>query len=195
MRVKEDVRQSFGSEMNRRQFLVLTTGAAVGFAFTGCATNPATGRKELMLVSEADELSMDRERAPHQFSADYGAVLDQRLNNYVAAVGSKLAAASHRPQLPYSFRVVNANHANAYTFPAGSIAVTRGLLLEMESEAELAAVLGHEIGHVSARHTAQQMSKGILAQVLVTGVTEYAAQKHKDYAPLAAGLGAVGAGL
>jgi len=179
--------------VSRREFLACSSLSTLAF-LAGCATNPATGRRMLDLVGESGEISKDREAAPHQFSADYGAVQDAALNAYLAGVGQSLGQVSHRPGMPYSFRAVNAVYVNAYTFPGGSMAVTRGMLLGMGSEAELAAVLGHEIGHVNARHTARAMSWGLLAQLAVVGAAVYLGRKDEDKAALAAGLGGLGAG-
>jgi predicted Zn-dependent protease len=96
--------------------------------------------------------------------------------------------------MPYSFRAVNATYVNAYAFPGGSIAVTRGILLSLENEAELAALLGHELGHVNARHTAQQMSKGMITQAVVGGVSVLAGTQGRVYGQLASQLGAISAG-
>ena len=145
--------------VTRRHFLWLLSMSAAGWA-AGCAANPVTGRPQLMLVSEDQEIQMDQMYSPIQFSADYGPIQDHALNDYVKQVGRDVAAHTHRKNMPYSFRVVNATYVNAYAFPGGSIACTRGALLALESEAELAALLGHELGHINARHTAQQMSKG-----------------------------------
>jgi predicted Zn-dependent protease len=147
-----------------------------------------------MLMSEAQEIGYDRKYAPHQFSADYGAVGDDELNAYINEIGLGMARVSHRPQMPYNFRALNAVIANAYTFPGGSVGVARGLLIAMESEAELAGVLGHEIGHVCSRHAAQQMTKGILAQVAVIGVTLYVEQEKEKYMDLAYMLGSMASG-
>jgi predicted Zn-dependent protease len=157
--------------MNRRDFLWFT-GLATGTVtipsvLSGCAFDPITGDAMFSLVSEEQEISIDQSQSPHQFSADYGANSDVQLNNYVSHVGRSIAEASHRPHMPYNYRVLDANHVNAYTFPAGSMGVTRGIMVEMESEAELAALLGHEIGHVNARHSAERSTKGILAQAAV----------------------------
>lgn len=161
----------------------------------GCATNPVSGKRQFMLMSESDEIQMDLKTAPHQFSADYGALQDPRLEAYIGGVGDVLAAQSHRPHMPYSFRGLNASYVNAYTFPGGSIGITRGILLGMESEAALAGLIGHEIGHVSSRHAAERVSKGMLAQILVMGVGVAVALKDERYAPLAMGLGGIGSGI
>lgn len=178
--------------MTRRQFLYLSSMAAAGFV-AGCATNPVTGESQLMLVSEQQEIDLDKQHSPHQFSADYGASQDSKLNAYVDGVGRRLAALSHRPQMPYSFRVVNANYVNAYAFPGGSIAATRGILLKLEDEAELAALMGHELGHVNARHTAEVMSKGMIANVLVGGLSAYVGATT-GLGDVAAQIGMLGSG-
>jgi predicted Zn-dependent protease len=179
--------------LNRREFLWLSSMSVVGLML-GCAANPVTGKKQLMLMSEEQEIQIDRRSSPHQFSADYGALSDQSLNDYIQGTGMEMASRSHRQEMPYSFRGVNATYINAYAFPGGSIAATRGILLELENEAELAALLGHEIGHVNARHTAERMSKAVLASLLVTGVTAFVASQERDLAPMVAGLGNLGAG-
>ncbi len=153
--------------LTRREFLWLTSicsaSACSGTALlTGCSVNPVTGKQQLMLMSEAQEISLDKERSPHQFSADYGITQDEALNQYIDNIGRSLSNNSHRVQMPFSFQAVNANYINAYAFPGGSIAVSRGILVELEDESELAGLLGHEIGHVAARHTAQRMTKGSL---------------------------------
>ncbi|MGD8540943.1 MAG: M48 family metalloprotease, partial [Desulfobacteraceae bacterium] len=134
--------------LSRRRFIRLSALAAGGL-LTGCAVNPVTGRSQLMLVSEDQEIQLDRQNSPYQFSSDYGVVQDAALNRYIHQTGLKLAARTHRPQMPYSFRCVNATYVNAYAFPGGSIAATRGILLKLQNEAELAALLGHELGHVN----------------------------------------------
>ncbi len=180
-------------KMTRRDFLWLATLSTAGVV-TGCAVNPVTGERQMMFITEDMEIGLDQENSPHQFSSDYGPVQDQSLNNYLAQVGNDMATRSHRPNMPYSFRVVNATYVNAYAFPGGSIATTRGILLELENEAELAGLLGHEIGHVNARHTAERMTKGILIQGLIAIGTAYVESKDEKWAPLAAGLGNIAGG-
>jgi predicted Zn-dependent protease len=131
---------------------------------TGCATNPVSGKQELALVSESQELEMGKQAA-EQTRQGIGLVKNDALQSYVQNVGAKLAADSQRPQLPWSFQVVDDPTPNAFALPGGYIFVTRGLMGYMDSEAELAAVLGHEIGHVTARHSVQQISRAQLAQL------------------------------
>lgn len=182
-----------GPAMTRRHFIVLSAAGAAA-VLTGCATDPVTGKKQFMLMSEAGEAGADKESSPHQISADYGALQNTDLNRYLATVGDLLASKSHRPAMPYTFRGVNAVYVNAYAFPAGTIAVTRGMLVNMDSEAELAAVLGHEIGHVCARHAAERATKGIVSSVVVTGLATFVQYQFDGYGDLTSGLGMVAAG-
>jgi predicted Zn-dependent protease len=144
--------------MTRRSIAVTAALAAA------CATNPATGRRELSLVSESQEIQMGREYDP-QVAASMGLYADSALQRYVQDLGARLAARSERPSLPWTFRVADDPVVNAFALPGGFVYVTRGLLAHLNSEAELAAVVGHEIGHVTARHSASQMTRQQLAQV------------------------------
>ena len=180
-------------ELSRRHFLWLTSLSAAGWV-AGCARSPVTGKPQLMLVSEEEEIQVDKQYSPLQFSSDYGTVRDKALSEYVSDVGKSMSSRTHRPKMPYSFRVVNATYVNAYAFPGGSIACTRGILLDLDNEAQLAALLGHELGHVNARHTAQQMSKGSITQVFVGGLSVLAGVAGGGLGQVAAQLGTIGAG-
>jgi predicted Zn-dependent protease len=129
-----------------------------GLAASGCATNPATGNNQLMLVSEAQEIDMGRQ-ADAAVVSSIGLYADPVWQRYIQQFGARLAATSERPNLPWTFRVVDDPAVNAFALPGGFVYVTRGLLAHLTSEAELASVVGHEIGHVTARHTAAAMSK------------------------------------
>ena len=129
-----------------------------------CATNPVTGKSELSLVSEQQEIQMGQQGA-QQVAQEVGLVKDQALQNYLQTVGSGIASKSERPNLPWTFRAVDDPSPNAFALPGGYVFVTRGLLDLMNNEAELASVLGHEIGHVTARHSVHQMSEQQLAQL------------------------------
>lgn len=128
------------------------------FAATACATNPATGQRQLMLVSESEEIQMGKD-ADADVRKSMGVYGDAAWQSYVTTVGMKLARASHRPNLPWHFTVVDEPAVNAFALPGGFIYITRGILPYLRDEAELAAVLGHEVGHVDARHSASQVSK------------------------------------
>jgi predicted Zn-dependent protease len=153
------------NRLSRRQVLGLF-GAAM---LSGCASSPVGGGSILVGMSEDEEKNIDKKVAPEQFSQDLGAVQDAGLNQYVSDVGQRLDAKTHRPQMPYSYRVLNANYVNAYTFPGGAMGVTRGILVDLDNEAELAALLGHELGHVNARHAAQRQGQAMIAQVAMSG--------------------------
>lgn len=129
-----------------------------------CAINPVTGERELSLVPESQEIAIGREAAD-QVSATIGLVDDAALQQYVDGIGQRLARTSERPDLPWEFHVVDDPTPNAFALPGGFIFVTRGLMSMMNSEAELAAVLGHEIGHVTAKHSVNQMSRAQLAEL------------------------------
>jgi len=140
----------------------LRTGFAAALLLAGCAVNPATGNRELMLVSESQEIQLGQQY-DKEVSASIGLYPDPVLQRYIQDLGSRLAATSERPKLPWTFRVVDDPAVNAFALPGGFIYVTRGIMAHMTSEAQLATVLGHEIGHVTARHSAAQMSKQQLA--------------------------------
>lgn len=141
----------------------MLSGLALGL--TACGTNPVTGKKELQFVSETSELQIGaKEYAPTRQSQGGDLKVLPELTAYVNGVGQKLAAVSDR-QLPYEFSVLNSSVPNAWALPGGKIAVNRGLLTELDNEAELAAVLGHELVHAAARHGAKAQERGTLLQV------------------------------
>jgi predicted Zn-dependent protease len=141
----------------------LRAGIAGSVAVTvACATNPATGKKQLMLVSEAQEIEMGRQ-ADQEAVAAYGLYPDPKVQSYVEQLGKRMATQTERPNLPWSFKVVDDPVVNAFALPGGFIYITRGIMTHLRSEAELMAVVGHEIGHVTGRHSASAMSKQQLA--------------------------------
>jgi predicted Zn-dependent protease len=184
----------FRGTLTRRDFIKLAALVSVSTA-AGCAANPVTGQSQLMLMGEGEEVQVDKVNSPHQFSADYGVTQDAALNAYVAGVGASLARVSHRAHMPYRFNVVNATYVNAYAFPGGSIAITRGILAELDNEAELAGLVGHELGHVNARHTAARMSKGRIIGGLLGGVSMVAGAASQTLGNLTGAVGGIGASL
>lgn len=134
---------------------------------TGCAVNPVTGKQDLVLLSEQDELALGRQ-THQQVLQQYAVYDDPELQAYVQNVGQKLAANSHRSDLVYRFTVLDSREVNAFALPGGYIYITRGLMTYLNSEAELAAVLGHEIGHVTARHAVRQYSAAQFANIGAT---------------------------
>ena len=142
----------------------LLAGALLLLALSACGVNPVTGKKEIQFVSEAQELQIGAQQyAPMRQSEGGDFKMLPDLTSYVAGIGKKLAAVSER-QLPYEFVVLNSSVPNAWALPGGKIAVNRGLLTELKSESELAAVLGHEIVHAAARHGAKAQERGTLLQ-------------------------------
>ena len=139
--------------------LALTVGA--------CATNPATGKKEFSLMSEAQEIELGKQ-LDGEVRRQMGVYENAELQRYVESVGLRLARTSERPSLPWHFAVVDAPAVNAFALPGGYIYLTRGILPFLDNEAQLAGVLGHEIGHVTARHSAQQYTKATTAGIGVT---------------------------
>ena len=129
-----------------------------------CATNPVTGSRELVFMSESQEADLGRE-ADAQIRSEMGVYDDPALQEYITAIGNRLAAVSHRPDLPWQFTVIDSPVVNAFAVPGGYIYLTRGLLAYLNDEAELAGVLGHEIGHVTARHSVQAYSRAAGAQM------------------------------
>lgn len=161
---------------------------ALILVLAGCAVNPATGRRELMFVSENQEVQMGLSADP-QITASYGLADNPELQEYVSEIGLALAEVSERPQLPWSFKVVDDPIVNAFALPGGFIYVTRGILAHFNTEAELAGVLGHEVGHVTARHGASQMTRQQLQTLGVVGAAVFAPSYFERYGML--GMGAL----
>jgi predicted Zn-dependent protease len=163
--------------------------ALIVLFLSACSVNPVTGKRELMMVSSEQEIAMGKQSyLPMQQSQGGAYDVDPALSSYVQRVGSQVAAQSG-VSLPYEFVVLNNSVPNAWALPGGKIAINRGLLTELDSEAELAAVLGHEAVHAAARHTAQQISRSQMMQVGVAATA--IASSQSDYGNLLAG----GAGM
>lgn len=151
--------------MKRKHIIVLSVAfSAVLAIFIACAVNPVTGERELNLLSESQEIQLGKQADP-AIVAQYGIYDDPKLAEFVDRMGQKMAKISHRPDLKFTFRVLDSPVVNAFALPGGFVYFTRGILAYMNSEAELAGVLGHEIGHVTARHGAKAYTRAQLAQV------------------------------
>ena len=152
----------------------------------GCAANPVTGKQDFVMVSEIQEIQMGR---------DYNAQIlkqnpiyqDEELQEYIQSIGESLATKSHRPNLIYRFTVLDSPDINAFALPGGYIYINRGLMSYLSSEEELAAVLGHEIGHVTARHSVRQYSQSQLMGVLSAAIEINAGRTAGNIANLASG--------
>jgi predicted Zn-dependent protease len=156
---------------------------------SNCSVNPATGKQQVNFFSEAEEIEMGRQ-ADEEIVAEVGLYDDPELQAYVEELGQELAAQSERPHLPWSFKVLDDPAINAFALPGGYVYVTRGIITHLDSEAELATVIGHEIGHVTARHGVNQMSKQMLA-VAGLEVASILSETAYDWA----GVAALGMGL
>lgn len=161
--------------MLQKLFLIFSV-LFVLFVVSGCATNPATGRSQLSLMSMStdEEVSFGKKAFPQILQKMGGAYTDDELQGYLQKVGDRLRQASYRKDISYTFKVVNDSTPNAFALPGGYIAITRGLLVQLENEEQLAAVLGHEIGHVDAKHAMQGMQRSSLLGLglaVLSGVT------------------------
>ena len=134
------------------------------FLTMACAINPVTGKKELSLISEQEEIALGKQ-TDGEIKAQFGIYSDQALNAYVQRVGQSMVPLTHRPHLTYHFAVLDTPVVNAFAVPGGYVYVTRGILALMNSEAEMAVVLAHELGHVNARHSVSKLSQLMLAQL------------------------------
>ncbi|OGD17002.1 MAG: hypothetical protein A2V76_07065 [Candidatus Aminicenantes bacterium RBG_16_63_14] len=177
--------------MNRHMILrsvVTTIVVALIVWAVSCALNPVTGKRELMLMSSSDELAMGQQTDP-QILKTYGKYENADLARYVSALGKRLGALSHQPNLAYSIQVLDSPVVNAFAVPGGYVYLTRGILAYLNDEAELAGVVAHEIGHIAARHSAQQYSKAQFAQ-LGLGLGSVVSKTFRKYAGIAqAGVG------
>lgn len=160
--------------------LVIMSGL---FNLQSCAVNPVTGKRQLMLVSTAQEEGIGKE-TDAQVLAQYGVYEDEEMQKYLEEVGRKLVPFSHRPELNYTFKVVDSDILNAFAVPGGYVYFTRGIMAHFNSEAEMAGVMGHELGHIAARHTAQQITKSQIAQIGL-GVGAIVSDTFRKYADLA----------
>ena len=167
----------------------LTVILALGLSTTGCSTNPATGKGQLNFLSTSREISLGNQSAP-QFTQQYGGdIPSESLRAYVVDLGKRLAAQSERAELPWEFHVVDSSVLNAFALPGGKVFITRGMLAKLNSEAQLAGVLSHEIGHVTAQHIGQQLSQSMLLQGLAIGVGVASARSDNEWLK-AMGIGA-----
>ncbi|RYG41282.1 MAG: peptidase M48 [Chitinophagaceae bacterium] len=146
-----------------KKFFVLMA-ISLGVGFTQCARNPVTGKKQVVFMSEAQEIAMGQEADP-QIIAQYGLYENKDLQDFINEKGKAMAAVSHRPQLDYKFRIVDSEILNAFAVPGGYVYFTRGIMAHFNDEAQFAGVLGHEIGHITARHSVVQQRNAMLGQL------------------------------
>ena len=166
--------------------LILFFGIAI--LMSSCARNPVTGKREVMFMTEGQEIALGQQSDP-QIVAAYGLYANSKIQSFIQEKGKAMAAISHRPHLDYEFKVLDSPVINAFAVPGGFVYFTRGILAHFNNEAEFAGVLGHEIGHITARHSAKQQTKAQLGQVLFIGGM-IASEKFRNYAqPINQGMG------
>ncbi|MCW3080758.1 M48 family metalloprotease [Segetibacter sp.] len=144
--------------------ITIAASFTVLMIISGCARNPVTGKRQVVLMSEAQEIATGKEADP-QIVQQFGLYPDSALQRFINEKGKQMAAISHRPNLEYEFKIVDSDILNAFAIPGGYVYFTRGIMGHFNNEAEFAGVLGHELGHVTARHSVSQQSKGMLAQL------------------------------
>ncbi|MEZ6189952.1 MAG: M48 family metallopeptidase [Phycisphaerales bacterium] len=161
----------------------------------GCSTNPATGEKQLNWVSADREKALGAEAAP-EFVKQYGGdIPSNAIQQYVSDLGHKLAAVSERPDLEWEFHAVDSSVINAFALPGGKVFITRGLMQDLQNEAQLAGVLGHEVGHVTAQHIGQQMTRAMIITGIGVGVGVAGEQSDNDWMKVLGVGTSVGGGL
>lgn len=165
-----------------RKFTGLFNFICIFLFLSSCGHNPVTGKREIQILPATTEVNLGRENFQAMQQAQGGHYLaDPQLNQYIQQVGMRLAQESDRPTLPYEFVIINNSIPNAWALPGGKIAIYRGLLLELKNEAELAAVLSHEIVHAAARHSVKQMERGLLLQSALIGVESFLKGSQYDH--------------
>lgn len=153
-----------------KNYLLTPVLMATVLLMNTCAVNPVTGKKQMVLMSEAQEIEMGKSADP-QIIAQYGLYEDKALQDFITQKGKAMAAISHRPNLDYQFRIVDSDVINAFAVPGGYVYFTRGIMAYFNDEAQFAGVLGHEIGHITARHSVVQQRNAMLGQVgLIAGM-------------------------
>jgi predicted Zn-dependent protease len=174
----------------RTRFAAVVLAGAGLLAAAGCTVNPVTGKSQLDLLGEAQEIELGKSLYPSSIQESLGPIEDERVQAMVADVGNRLAEVSHRPALPYEFTAVSDPEVNAFALPGGKICITRGLLTRLESVDGMANVMGHEVGHVTARHAVAHYNRQILATAVSVGAMVYMGTSDSDYRGLI-GLGAI----
>ena len=144
--------------------VLLAVVLSCGLGLSACARNPVTGEREFVMMTESQEIALGRD-SDAQVCSQMGLYDDDELQRYVEEIGLEMAARSHRPHLPWSFAVVDSPAVNAFAIPGGYIYLTRGIMAFLGDEADLAGVLGHEIGHVTAHHSVQSYTRASGAQL------------------------------
>jgi len=187
--VRPHVLSPGAAEVNARR--IRTYAIALAFLATAavgaCVTNPATGEKMFSLVSESQEIEMGRQ-GDEEVRRTFGYYDDPDLQAYIDSLGQTMAAIAERPHLPWKFKVVEQPVVNAFAYPGGFIFIARGIMTHFNTETELASVLGHEIGHVTARHSAEAISRAQLAQIGLVAGAVFVPEVAQNFGAFSQGL-------
>ncbi len=183
--------------MRRTARLALALTIALTPMLAGCKTNEATGKTYINALSREEEIAMGEAAMPEMVQGYGGAVTDPALNQYVTSIGLEMAAYTEGdfPTLPWEFTILNSDVINAFALPGGKVFISRGLAEKMNNEAQLAGVLGHEIGHVTAQHIDQRVGRQFGLAIGATIASVFAGQSDSDWAQAAAGVAVTGAGV
>ncbi len=157
-----------GKMIKRINILFVISFLAIILTLSSCAINPVTGRRQLMFMSESQEISLGREYDP-QVIATFGEYKNEQLLAFIKEKGDEMGKISHRPELQYHYRILDSPVINAFAVPGGYIYLTRGILAQFNNEAEMIGVLGHEMGHITARHSVSRQAKQQVGQLLLIG--------------------------
>ncbi len=176
-----------------RRMLLSVIALLFAVAMPACSTNPATGKRQFNIISTDREIALGAESSPQFLKAYGGDIPSAGINAFVTDLGNRLAAVSERAELPWEFHVVDSPVINAFALPGGKVFMSRGLLAKMTNEAQLAGVLGHEIGHVTAQHVGQQMSRAVLVQGIGIGIGIAGQRSDSDWMQVL-GVGAAAGG-
>lgn len=164
---------------NLNIFVKISSIFVIQMLISACAINPVTGKKQVMMMSESQEVDLGRQYDP-EVLATFGKYKDDRLDSFIQTKGTEMGKISHRPGIEYHFKVIDSPVVNAFAVPGGYVYLTRGILAQFNNEAELIGVMGHEMGHIAARHTVSQQSKQQLGQLLLIGGM-IASEKFAEY--------------
>jgi len=167
---------------------ITNLGFVFGLVFlSSCAMNPVTGRKQLVMMTEGQEIAMGKESDP-QIVAFFGSYDDPRLQRFINEKGQEMVKVSHRPKIAYEFKIVDSPVINAFAVPGGYVYFTRGIMAHFNNEAEFAGVLGHEIGHITARHSVIQQRNAMLGQLGIIAGVMLVPELSQFVEPLSAGM-------
>ena len=178
-----------------RRFITALLVAGLSLLPTSCTKNAATGRSQFVVLDVQREIALGEQAAPQFLNENGGDIPSNEIRQYVSEIGFRLARSSERPELPWEFHVLDSGVINAFALPGGKVFFSRGLLAKMDNEAQVAAVMGHEVGHVTAKHIGEQMGQAIIVQGIATGLGVAGQVSDNSYLQVLGAGAQVGGGL